>query len=83
FDPVLPDDADGLTFDLEYEGRRVRYRFRVERAGFSPREVRVNGRPLPGGRYSHNPYRRGGLLVTKVVFLAALRRNRNVVEIFV
>lgn len=57
FDPVLPGRADGLTFDVEHDGRSVRYLFYVAGAGFSPREVRVNGRPLPGGRYQDNPYR--------------------------
>ncbi|MHB8890450.1 MAG: GH36-type glycosyl hydrolase domain-containing protein, partial [Candidatus Limnocylindrales bacterium] len=83
FDPVLPADADGLTFDVEDPGRHVRYLFRVTGEGFSPREVRVNGRPLPGGRYGANPYRRGGFLVTKAVFAEALDREDNLVEILV
>ncbi len=83
FDPVLPRGADGLTFDFDFEGRPVRYRYRVHGAGYSPREVIVNGRALPGGRYQANPYRAGGLLVGLEVFRAALDDGANLVEILV
>ncbi len=82
FDPVLPADADGLTFEVDEGDRHVRYLFHVTSAGVSPREVRVNGRPLPGGRYAANPYRRGGYLVAKTTFREALERADNLVEIF-
>ena len=82
-DPVLPRRADGLTFDFEYEGRPVRYLYHVAGDGFSPREVRVNGRPLPGGRYADNPYRPGGMLISKRAFGEALDRDENLVEIFI
>lgn len=83
FDPVLPRRADGLTFDAEYEGRPVRYRWHVAGEGFGPREVRVNGRPLDGRRSLDNPYRAGGLGVSRDIFAAALDGAANVVEIFV
>jgi len=57
--------------------------FHVAGAGFSPREVRVNGRLLAGGGYSDNPYRPGGLLVSRRDFGEALDRDENLVEIFV
>ncbi|MBA2719492.1 MAG: cellobiose phosphorylase [Chloroflexi bacterium] len=82
-DPVLPRDANGLTFDIERDGRAVRYLYHVAGEGFGPREIRVNGRPLVDGRTTANPYRRGGFLVERGAFDAALDRNRNVVEIFV
>ena len=83
FDPVLPRRADGLTFDFDRAGRAVRYLYHVAGDGFSPREVRVNGHPLPGGRYAANPYRQGGLLVSKATFGDMLDHDENVVEIFV
>ena len=79
----MPRRADGLTFDFEYEGRPVRYLYHVAGDGFSPREVRVNGRPLPGGRYADNPYRPGGMLISKRAFGEALDRDENLVEIFI
>jgi 1,2-beta-oligoglucan phosphorylase len=81
FDPVLPRRADGLTFDTEVGGRPVRYLFHVTGDGFSPREVLVNGTPLPGGRYAPNPYRAGGLLVEMRAFHDALDPAANLVEV--
>ncbi|CAN5138338.1 hypothetical protein BH24CHL7_BH24CHL7_00050 [soil metagenome] len=83
FDPVLPPDADGLTFDFEFDGRPVRYVYHVAGAGHSPLEVKVNGRLMPSDRYSDNPYRRGGMRFSKQAFGAALDRDRNVVEVFI
>lgn len=80
-DPVLPSGLDGLTFDFEYEGRRVRYLFRVARDGFSPDMVRINGRAMPTDRRAENPYRPGGLLISKERFRDALSRDDNLVEI--
>jgi putative lysine transport system substrate-binding protein len=82
-DPVLPKRADGLTFDFGYQGRAVRYLYHVSGEGFSPRDVRVNGRRLPGGRYADNPYRPGGMLISKRVFDEALDQDENLVEIFI
>jgi cellobiose phosphorylase len=82
-DPVLPKAADGLTFDFEYEGRQVRYLYHVAGDGYSPRAVHVNGRPLAEARYADNPYRPGGMLISKREFAAALDRDGNLVEIFI
>ncbi len=82
-DPVLPQDADGLTFDVERDGRAVRYLYHVSGDGYGPNEVHVNGRPLVDARTTENPYRRGGFLVGRAVFDAALDRATNVVEVFI
>jgi Cellobiose phosphorylase len=83
FDPVLPRRADGLTFDFDHQGRPVRYLYHVSGEGFSPREVRVNGRQLTGGRYADNPYRPGGMLIPRRAFGEALDRDENLVEVFI
>jgi cellobiose phosphorylase len=82
-DPVLPKGADGLSFDFAFEGRPVRYRYRVDGDGFSPRDVQVNGRTMPADRHGDNPYRSGGLLIPKRDFVEALDRDQNLVEILV
>jgi CRISPR-associated protein Csx3 len=80
-DPVLPRRADGLTFDFEFDGRRVQYRYRITGDRTSPREVIVNGRPLGDGRRIANPYRPGGIAIPRAAFGAGLDRDENVVEI--
>jgi cellobiose phosphorylase len=82
-DPVLPRRANGLTFDFTYNGKRVRYVYRVRGKGFSPDRVRINGRAVATARYADHPYRRGGMLIPKQEFAAALDRDENVVEMFI
>jgi cellobiose phosphorylase len=80
FDPVLPVEADGLTFDVDRDERRVRYRYRLTGPGHAATGLRVNGRPLATGR-APNPYRTGGLTVSRAAFDVALDRRDNLVEI--
>jgi cellobiose phosphorylase len=81
-DPVLPRAADGLTFDIELDGRPVRFRYDVQGDGFGPRAVRVNGHHMPGDRPDENPYRRGGLRIPKATFMGALDDHAlNLVDI--
>ena len=82
FDPVLPPDAEGLTWDVERDGRLVRYRFHVTR-GFGPTAVHVNGSAMPAERRVDNPYRLGGLLVARALVDAALIPGDNVIDVFV
>jgi CRISPR-associated protein Csx3 len=82
-DPVLPRDADGLTFDFTYRDRPVRYVYRVADRGFSPSRVVVNGRPLAADGMTANPYRPGGFVISKRAFGEALDRDANLVEIFI
>jgi cellobiose phosphorylase len=82
-DPVLPKKLDGLAFDFEYEGKKVRYLYYIEGEGFSPRRVLINGAAVREPRYADNPYRRGGMLIPKAEFNQALNRAENVVEIYI
>jgi CRISPR-associated protein Csx3 len=82
-DPVLPGHADGLTFDFEFDGRPVQYRYHVTGDGFGPTEVLVNGASIDGRRAADNQYRVGGMLIDKAAFRAALDRAENIVDITV
>ena len=82
-DPVLPRHADGLTFDFEFDGRPVQYRYHVRGDGFGPTEVLLNGASIHGRRATDNPYRVGGMLIDKAAFRAALDRAENIVDITV
>ncbi len=82
-DPVLPRELDGLTFEFEYEGRPVLYTYHVTAQGYSPHRVAVNGTDIEEIRYSENPYRTGGVLISKADFIGRLDRGHNRVEISV
>jgi 1,2-beta-oligoglucan phosphorylase len=83
FDPVLPAVADGLTLDMPFEGRPVRYTFRVSGEGSGAQRVDLNGRSLDARRDESNPYREGGLLVPQDAFVGGLDREVNEVEVVV
>ena len=81
-----PQPLPGLSWSSRARGTPLRFAAvlaGVTGDGFSPREVRVNGRPLPTDRHADNPYRRGGLLISKHAFGEALDQAENLVEIFI
>lgn len=81
-DPVIPKKLDGLMFDFEYAGKKVRYIYYVKDKGFSPYQVVINGNIVRELRYADNPYRCGGILIPKVEFNDALNCNENRIEIY-
>lgn len=83
FDPVLPARADGLAFDFELLGRPARFVYRVSGVGGSRRAVRINRHDLPDGRREANPYRPGGLLVSRRDVLKLLDPDANLVEVLI
>lgn len=80
FDPVLPRALDGLVAETHLCGRTVRIAFSVRERTSSPREVRVNGQPLPATRET-NPYRAGGWRVATATLAPLLRPTDNRIEI--
>lgn len=64
-DPVLPAELDGLTSTLRLaDDHRLTVVFRVDKIGYGPAEIRLDGAPLPATRLP-NPYRTGGLAVRR------------------
>ncbi|MBD5394831.1 MAG: cellobiose phosphorylase [Lachnospiraceae bacterium] len=65
-DPVLPAKADGLVFTYDCFGRSYTFRYHINtgRTSGQPVEVVSNGAKLDGLSLS-NPYRTGGVLLTK------------------
>ncbi|GAB3753657.1 GH36-type glycosyl hydrolase domain-containing protein [Microlunatus parietis] len=64
-DPVLPVELDGLTTTLRLaDDHRLTVVYRVDKVGYGPVEVRLDGAPLPAARLT-NPYRTGGLAVRR------------------
>lgn len=81
FDPVLPRALDGLVADAIVCGRQVVVRYRVSEGSFSPRAITVNGRPCNSSRRESNPYRPGGLIVSRTELQALLKDTGNLIEI--
>src|SRR5262249_34689319 len=75
-DPVVPKALDGLSADVQLDGRPVRVRYRVAKAGCGPRAITVNGHALPVTRVA-NPYRTGGVTVALDVLRPHLRGEGN------
>lgn len=82
FDPVLPQQLDGLTARLEIGGRAVEVEFRVGGAGHGPRSVAVNGTPVEAVR-EPNRYRTGGLRVagSRLASLLGAAENRIKIQL--
>jgi CRISPR-associated protein Csx3 len=61
-DPVIAPELSGLRAELSVLGRRVQMEVQVDRHGYSPRLITLNGRPLAFTRVD-NPYRAGGAAI--------------------
>jgi len=61
-DPVIAPELSGLRAELSVLGRRVQVEVQVDRHGYSPRLIALNGRPLAFTRLE-NPYRAGGAAI--------------------
>jgi cellobiose phosphorylase len=61
-DPVIAPELSGLRAEVSVLGRRVQVEYHVDRLGYSPQAVVLNGRRLAFERVS-NPYRAGGAAI--------------------
>jgi cellobiose phosphorylase len=73
-DPVIAPDLSGLRAELPLLGRRVQVEVRVDRHGYSPRLIALNGRPLAFTRVD-NPYRAGGAAIPLDAWIAHRRAD--------
>ena len=64
FDPVLPKKLDGIVLTWELSGQRVEIEFRVLEREYGPKAILCAGCLLETVR-EENPYRDGGLIVSK------------------
>ncbi|MEJ2594251.1 MAG: amylo-alpha-1,6-glucosidase [bacterium] len=79
-DPVMPRAFNGLTVSLNLLGYPVSFNYIVTGRGYGPTSIMVNGKPVPFER-EHNPYREGGSVIVKAIFLQMLKKGNNVVEV--
>jgi 1,2-beta-oligoglucan phosphorylase len=71
-DPVIAPELSGLRAELSVLGQRVRVEYHVDRRGYAPQSVVLNGRPLGFSRVD-NPYRAGGAAIPLEAWAAQLR----------
>ncbi|MDO7906917.1 cellobiose phosphorylase [Paenibacillus sp. JX-17] len=79
-DPVLPEELDGLHFEFQYDGVAVTFVYHLN--GESGRRVLLNGKELEAGAVN-NPYREGGVRISKQLFEQEMKPDHNQVEIFI
>ena len=78
-DPVLPPSLDGMRFDFQYDAVNVTFIYHITGAPVS--KVVLNGEALDAERLA-NPYREGGLRISKEAFERAMNEHQNVIDIF-
>jgi cellobiose phosphorylase len=71
-DPVIAPELSGLRAEVPVLGRRVNVEYLVERQGYSPQVIALNGRRLAFDRVE-NPYRAGGAAIPLDAWRAQLR----------
>ncbi len=73
-DPVIAPELSGLRAEVPVLGRRVQVEYQVDRLGYSPQAVVLNGRRLRFDRVA-NPYRAGGAAIPLEEWTAQLGRE--------
>ncbi len=79
-DPVLPKNLSGLSAQLVLLGRSVSITFMVSTREYGPNKVTVNGKSIPITR-EVNPYRDGGVTISKSLLLTHLDQSKNEVVV--
>ena len=73
-DPVIAPELSGLRAEVPVLGRRVKVEFHVDRHGYSPQVITLNGRRMSFSRVD-NAYRAGGAAIPLEVWAAQLRAD--------
>ncbi len=80
FDPVIPMSFDGFNVRMHILDHELNIVFRVKNNCFHPERISINGNPIPFSR-DYNPYRKGGAVIPKSMFLGFLKEGINNIEI--
>jgi CRISPR-associated protein Csx3 len=81
FDPVLPRALDGLIADVSLRGRAVEMVYHVKTGTCSPSRIVINGAVLASPDREANPYRLGGLRVSRATLERLLTAPTNRIEV--
>lgn len=80
-DPVVPKSLDGLEASMLMAGFPVKFAFHVKEDCFHPKKVVINNQSMEF-EIAKSKYRKGGAVISKNHFLAALNEKENTIEIF-
>ncbi len=80
-DPVLPNELDGLTVDTLIAGKPIRIRYLVKTRNTAPQSILLNSVALDCSTRQANPYREGGVRVSRAFLLSRLSDVSNQMEI--
>ncbi|MFW5437823.1 GH36-type glycosyl hydrolase domain-containing protein [Paenibacillus apiarius] len=78
-DPVLPATLNGVHFDFQFAGGKVTFVYRI--TGGAVSRVVMNGKQMSIESLA-NPYRQGGVRISRDAFEHEMKQDLNVVEIF-
>jgi len=79
-DPVVPVSFHDFSAHFRFLGKHLEVRYSLKKGAFSPKAIQINGKPV-AYKLQENKYRQGGAMVSKIMFLAALEQQNNLVEI--
>ena len=82
-DPVICRKLDGLEFAYDYAGYGLNFVYHVQQGEFAPQKIVINGSELTEFARLDNPYRLGGIVIAKDVFVQALKTGvSNQIDIY-
>jgi 1,2-beta-oligoglucan phosphorylase len=79
-DPVMPLQFNGISAELCFLGKKIRFLYKLSSNTFSPRKISVNGQRIEF-TLEENTYRKGGAVIPEKTFLSMLDQESNLVEI--
>ena len=81
FDPVLPEELDGLTVKTQLCGSDVTIVYKSNQTSTNTLSLTVNGTLVEPDGIEENPYRRGGIQISVDTLKALLRSQNNTLTI--
>ncbi|MBN2642576.1 MAG: hypothetical protein JXR78_13055 [Victivallales bacterium] len=77
FDPVIPSTLAPLTCNTIIDGKKTTCIFDLKQQCHSPNRLIINDKELEKIEYQSNPYRKGGIVVSREILLAMLDKPEN------
>lgn len=77
FDPVLPHSLDGLEVEIELLGRSLNLSYVVKEGVYAPKALWINGEKIDIINRCKNPYRKGGISLSKTYLESLLSPEEN------